>query len=725
MKTAKRTQILTIAVSALIAVVSYGQTLPLTVLHDFTNCPDGAFPQGLVMLDNTLYGTTQSGGSPDPYFHGNGTVFSVRPDGTGYTILHTFTAIPGSGSNQGFGTNTDGATPAAVGPPAPPLGLLLSGNTFYGITTRGGANGHGTIFSISTNGIFTVLYNFTNSGYGGTLALSGSTFYGVQTSGGSGFGSVFSVQTNGSNFTVLHSFTRLPPGSNTTNADGAAPIAGLTLSGGTLYGTTSGGGSGGSGVVFSVNTNGTGFTVLHSFTTNSQSSPYTNADGAGPEAALVLSGDTLYGTTSGGGANGSGTIFAVKTNGTDFTVLYHFPEDEISTTPLTLSSNLLWGGNAGSMVFYLNANGTDFTEFYNRSTNVCGSFVLSSNMLYGATGEYSYGTSNVGMVFSLQLPPPSITQQPLGLACCPGSSPVFGVTVTGIPSFGYQWRKDGTNLVDGGNVIGSTTTNLTLLDVSQSDSANYDVVITDFAGCVTSSVATLFVTSTPAQAAPIVVNGFIVGAILTDGGCGYTNQAAVYFGGQGGNGAAGYVQISSDGTATNIVITSAGFGYPSNTVVQIPQFLPTVSITLTNTPAAAAIPVIINGFIVGANLTASGSGYTIAPPVTFSDVSGSGATAYAQIDNGSVTNIFVTSAGSGYSSNTVIIIPPAGYLNAVVPGADSLLLGQPYQLQTASDLNNWKDFGASFIATNNAWTPTDYWNVANTNGTFFRLRMLP
>ena len=341
-------------------------------------------------------------------------------------------------------------------------------------------------------------------------------------------------------------------------------------------------------------------------------------------------------------------------------------------------------------------------------------------------GTKLVAVSQYGQIYTAYIPtnPPSITKQPLDLASCPDSSPMLSATATGTPPLSYQWRKDGANLVDGGNVVGSASNNLTLLNVSQSDSANYDVVIANAAGCVTSSVATLYVTSTPAQATPVIVNGFIVGATLTDGGCGYTNQAGVFFGGQGGSGAAGYVQISN-GSVTNIVITSAGFGYPSNTLAQIPQFLPIVSIVLTNTPVAVAIPIIINGFIVGANLTASGGDYTIAPPVTFSDVSGSGATAYTQISNGSVTNIAITDAGSGYSSNTIINIPPAGYLNAVIPNADSLMLGQSYQLQIASELNNWADFGVTFVATNNAWTPTDYWIVTNTNRMFFRLRMLP
>ncbi len=64
-------------------------------------------------------------------------------------------------------------------------------------------------------------------------------------------------------FTTLHSFTVT---SNSSNSDGAYPYAKLLLSGNTLYGTAQNGGSSGNGVVFAVNTDGTGFTNLHSFT---------------------------------------------------------------------------------------------------------------------------------------------------------------------------------------------------------------------------------------------------------------------------------------------------------------------------------------------------------------------------------------------------------------------------------------------------------------------------
>ena len=62
------------------------------------------------------------------------------------------------------------------------------------------------------------------------------------------------------------------------------------------------------------------FTTLHNFSTEATNAlgHYTNSDGVHPEAVLILSGNTLYGTVSGGGTNGYGTVFAVNANGTGF-----------------------------------------------------------------------------------------------------------------------------------------------------------------------------------------------------------------------------------------------------------------------------------------------------------------------------------------------------------------------------------------------------------------------
>jgi uncharacterized repeat protein (TIGR03803 family) len=116
-----------------------------------------------------------------------------------------------------------------------------------------------------------------------------------------------------------------------TNADGATPEAGLVLVGSTLFGTTSAGGSGGSGTVFSLGTNGNNFTVLKSFSALTDS---TNSDGADPEAALIVSNGVLYGTCQYGGPGGYGTIFRVNTNGTGFTNIYSFTGNSDGANPL-------------------------------------------------------------------------------------------------------------------------------------------------------------------------------------------------------------------------------------------------------------------------------------------------------------------------------------------------------------------------------------------------------
>jgi len=181
---------------------------------------------------------------------------------------------------------------------------VLSSNTLYGTTYHGGGQQGGTVFKVSTGGSgFTFLHTFTGgsdeSGPAAGLILSGNTLYGT-VDGGRGstvgsLGTVFKVNTDGAGFATLHSFTG--------GVGGEWPEGGLILSGNTLYGTTESGGASGKGMVFKVGTDGTGFAGLYSFTGGN--------DGANPQAGLVLSGNTLYGTTQNGGSSGQGTVFSL------------------------------------------------------------------------------------------------------------------------------------------------------------------------------------------------------------------------------------------------------------------------------------------------------------------------------------------------------------------------------------------------------------------------------
>src|ERR1035441_6388662 len=204
---------------------------------------------------------------------------------TGFTTLYKFNGV------------SDGA--GAFG------GLILSGPNLYGTTYEYGSLGGGTVFSINTNGTgFTTLYSFNGSTDGGDpqagLILSGTNLYGTAFGFPMSQGAVFALGTNGMGFTNLHNFTG--------GSDGANPYGGLILSKATLYGTAVYGGTNDNGTVFSVSTNGSGFTILHTFTGGT--------DGYSPLGGLILSGTNLYGTAYMGGSSNSGTVFALSTNGT-------------------------------------------------------------------------------------------------------------------------------------------------------------------------------------------------------------------------------------------------------------------------------------------------------------------------------------------------------------------------------------------------------------------------
>ena len=344
---------------------------------------DGALPKDLIMSSNTLYGTTIYGGST-----GVGTVFAINTDGTGFASLYDFT---GGGGGEWPGGE-----------------LVLSGNTLYGATI-GGGNGAGNLFALNIDGSgFADLYDFTSAmllGYTNSdglapnyLTLSGNTLYGTASEGGVyGNGTVFAVNTDGSGFTTLHNFG--PPvrigGTNSRNPDGTSPSCGVIISSNTLYGTAAWGGSFGFGTVFKLNSDGTGFKVLHSFTAP-RGSAGTNIDGAYP-GFLVIAGNTIYGTSSRGGSSGYGTVFKINTDGSGFTTLYG---GIYGTGRLVLSgSTLYWMAGA---LLAINTDGTGLTTLYNGST-AGGVSVLSGNTLYGTS--LRGGSSGTGFVFSFVIPP--------------------------------------------------------------------------------------------------------------------------------------------------------------------------------------------------------------------------------------------------------------------------------------------------------------------------------
>ena len=267
------------------------------ILYSFDNNQvDGAFPVAGLIFDaagKNLYGTTLVGGT-----HGAGTVFELERTGKGWKeeVLYSF-------NDDG----TDGVNPYAS------LVFDAAGN-LYG-TTHNGGDGFGTVFELipSGGGVWTekLLHKFQNNGKDGTQPLAGLTFdsfgnlYGATPGGGkTGFGIVFELTPAAGHWTekVLHQFQN-------DGEDGISPQSGVILdSAGNLYGMTYGGGVFGYGTVYELIPSAGGSwagKLLHKFQNNGK-------DGFQPMSPLIMDrAGNLYGTTTGGGANASGTVFTL------------------------------------------------------------------------------------------------------------------------------------------------------------------------------------------------------------------------------------------------------------------------------------------------------------------------------------------------------------------------------------------------------------------------------
>jgi uncharacterized repeat protein (TIGR03803 family) len=350
-----------------------------------------ANPYGRVMQasDGKLYGTTSAGGQT-----GQGTLFRVDLDGSGFVVL------------KSFGTSgTDGERP---------FGALIeaSDGGLYGTTETGGQAGQGTIYKIGKDGAgFSVLKSFAGGADGanpeaGLIEGSDGLLYGTTSGGGSNdYGVVFRIGKDASAFTTLMEFA----GTNGANPECEL----LEASDGMLYGTTSASNTNTVlGTVFKMQKDGTGFILLDRFLSNTQ----IKTNGAAPLGRLVEgTNGMLYGTASAGGTKGFGTLYRLNKDGTGFTMVYHFGtnltfvDGRSPLAELTLASDgMLYGTtfdggtNSSGTIFRIGQDGSGYTNFLSLrlQRGVATALIEATNGLLYGTSQFG-GTSGDGTVFSL------------------------------------------------------------------------------------------------------------------------------------------------------------------------------------------------------------------------------------------------------------------------------------------------------------------------------------
>jgi uncharacterized repeat protein (TIGR03803 family) len=350
-----------------------------TVLHDFSDHWSGAKPNTGVVRDasGALYGITAQGGKWQ-----RGVVYKVASGKQ--TVLHNFTG------------GWDGGEPVG--------GVILDAQrNIYGTTRSGGGYHAGVVYKLDATRHETVLHTFGGDADGthpaSRLILdSAGNLYGTTTGGGAyNHGVVFKLDPQ-DNETLLHSFAG--------GADGAQPLAGVTMDAhGNLYGTTLFGGSGNAGVVFEITAGGTE-SVLHAF----QDRP----DARHPEFGVTLdAAGNLYGTTTKGGRGDMGAIYKIDPSGNE-TIIHSFGEYSGFRPSSGLTADAagnLYGVTAfggalnGGVVYKIGSRGNE-TVLYNAAfgsdagSQPKGDLAVDSNgNVYGTM--YFGGPANLGVVFEV------------------------------------------------------------------------------------------------------------------------------------------------------------------------------------------------------------------------------------------------------------------------------------------------------------------------------------
>jgi len=396
----------------LLLLACHARAQHFSTLYEFNGGNSGEFPSGPLLQGpgGILYGETDAGGASD-----TGTLFSINSDASGFSILCTFLVDTNS-----FYTNSTGWDPE--GGLILSGDILYGTAYFGGVYPPGwGAIFSFNTETKNLTGLYSFNNKTPDDGVSpeGSLLLINNMLYGTAPGYGLGDeGSVFSISTVDDTFSALHSFSTIP--SDGTNDDGAQPSGPLLLSGSTLYGTAYNGGLYGAGALFAIGTGGIGFTNFYSFSACINSGGLyigENQDGAGPIAGLIISGTTLYGTTTGGGTNAVGTVFSVSIDGTGFKVLHHFTagsDGGRSYSTLLLSGSTLYGtaayGNTNGFgaVFSVNTDGSNFRTLHDFTggddgANPTSGLILASNTLYGVAEQG--GTNGYGTVFSISVAP--------------------------------------------------------------------------------------------------------------------------------------------------------------------------------------------------------------------------------------------------------------------------------------------------------------------------------
>ena len=340
---------------------------------------------GRASAQTKIYGTTALGGA-----NGVGVLYSMNTDGTSYQVLYNFQNSP------------DGGEPYGKMIPGP-------GGKLYGATAIGGALGFGALFSWDTVAeVYSKLVDL-DSVHGATvegdLVYYNGKWYGLGVSGGAyNSGTIFSYDPVSGTLADVYDFS---------TPTGVAPVGTITVYNNVFYFQSTGGAAYGAGCIMSFDPAAGTAVDIYDFDANPA--------GGGIMSELVAYNGLLYGTTSVGGPGTFGCIFSFDPRTGAFKDIYNFDSyywgqypEQLAVYKGVLYGTALYGGQSGvgGTLYSFDPVAIVYTKLYDwqadyqptvDGANPVGPVVIDSTtgILYGQTS--ADGPNNAGVIYNYDL----------------------------------------------------------------------------------------------------------------------------------------------------------------------------------------------------------------------------------------------------------------------------------------------------------------------------------
>lgn len=289
-----------------------------------------------------------------------------------------------------------------------PRGVTVAGTNVYGVSAEGGANGDGTLWSYDTlAGTFNKVHDFRGAADGASpivvQALSESELFGISfagdPSGGDvgcgpegGCGTYWTFNTDTDELRVLHDI----------RPDDGYETFPVRVSGNKVFGAAGRSSRSGRGTLWSLDLESVEFDKLLQF-------DETETYGMPVAIDIAVSGTTIFGVSTSGGAHDSGVLFSFDTSSRVLEKLHDFGvHDSSRPTRLAVSSNTIYGYSSGESIddatlWSFDMATDEFAKLhdFDRSDGVFPiHFTVSESMIHGVA---TAGGANGGTFWSFDL----------------------------------------------------------------------------------------------------------------------------------------------------------------------------------------------------------------------------------------------------------------------------------------------------------------------------------